>query len=80
MVATMLKAVHINVLNLKCMASSNFLPPDLRSKVLEKKRTTMKECTMEAAKYQRFLLDKNRPVGAPLKPRVLSVDEDVNDP
>ena len=40
----------------------------------------MKECTMEAAKYQRFLLDKNRPVGAPLKPRVLSVDEDVNDP
>ena len=77
MVATMLKAVHINVLNLKCMASSNFLPPDLRSKVLEKKRTTMKECTMEAAKYQRFLLD--RPVGAPLKPRVLSVDEDVND-
>ena len=75
----MLKAVHINVLNLMCMAFlNNFLPPDLRSKVLEKKRTTMKECTMEAAKYQRFLLD--RPVGAPLKPRVLSVDEDVNDP
>ena len=55
----------------------NVLPPNLQSKVLEKKSTTMKEFTMEAAEYQRFLVNKTQPAGSPQKPRVLTINEGV---
>ena len=53
----------------------NFLPPNLRSKVMEKKPTTMKECVKEAIAAQRAARDKSRPVGAPIKTWVLAVEE-----
>ena len=78
MVAGMLKTVNDNVLNQICMVFLiNVLPPNLQSKVLEKKSTTMKEFTMEAAEYQRFLVNKTQPAGSPQKPRVLTIDEGV---
>ena len=60
------QTVHDNVHNQICMAFLiNFLPGELRSKLLEKKPTTIKECLDEAVEYQRFLKDKNWPMGTP---------------
>ena len=69
--------VHNNVLNQICMAFLvNFLSPELRNKVMEKKHTTMAESAKLTAEAQRLLQEKNWPLGSTAKPRVLAIQED----
>ena len=76
-VNAMLKAAHKNVIDQICMAFLvDFLPPDLRSKILEKKPAMMRDCTEAAADHQRIILDINCPLGSNPKPQILAVDED----
>ena len=76
-VNAMLKAAHKNIIDQICMAFLvDFLPPDLRSKILEKKPAMMRDCTEAAADHQRIILDINCPLGSNPKPQILAVDED----
>ena len=55
----------------------NFLPPNLRTKVLESKPTNMKQCVYNAHEIQRMIRDKARPVGVSTqKAKVLDVEAD----
>ena len=54
----------------------NFLPPELRNKVMEKKPTTMAKSAKCPAETQRLLRDKNQHLGASSKPSVLAIQED----
>ena len=57
----------------------NFLPPNLQTKVLESKPTTMKECVYNAHEIQRMIRDKSRPVGSTTqKAKVFAVEEDAS--
>ena len=72
----MLKAAHKNFVDHITMAFVvNFLPPDLPSKVMNKKPATKKECVSTAHEAQRINRDKAQPVGATAKTRVLAVEE-----
>jgi hypothetical protein len=76
-VTTMLKTVHNNVLNQICMAFLvNLLPANIRTRVLESKPTTMKECVENAAEVQRHLRDRNRPVGLSNKPQIRALESE----
>ena len=80
-VNTMLNTAYDNVIDQFCMAFFvNYLHPDLRSKVMEKNFATIKDCITVAAECQRFLRNKNRPVGAPPKTRGLAADKDLQNP
>ena len=73
----MLKAAHKNVVDQFTMAFLvNFLPPNLRTKVLESKPANMKQCVYNAHEIQRMIRDKSRPVGVSHKAKVLAVEED----
>ena len=73
-VNSMLQASHDNVIDQMCMAFLvNFLPLNLRTKVIEKKLNTIKECITEAAKCQRLVLDKSRPVEAQTRTNVFTI-------
>ena len=76
MVNNMLKAAHKNFVDHITMAFVvNFLPPDLPSKIMNKKPATKKECVSTAHEAQRINRDKAQPVGATAKTRVLAVEE-----
>ena len=75
-VNAMLKAAHTNVMDQFTMAFLiNFLAPNLRTKVLESKPTTMKQCVYNAREIQRMIRDKVRPVGSTSqKAKVFSIE------
>ena len=76
MVNTGYQLVHVNVLDHICMTFLvNFLLPEPRNKVMEKKPTTMAESVEIAAEAQRLLKDKNKPLGSITIPKVLASHE-----
>ena len=77
-VNAMLKAAHKTVVDQFTMAFlCNFLPPSLRTKVLESKPTNMKQCVYNAHEIQRMIQDKALPVRVSTqKTKVLAVEED----
>ena len=77
------KLVHETLLNKMCMAfMTQLLPPELRTKVLEKNPDTVAQSTEYAKEAQNLLRDKSRPIGTGSgiqKPRVLAIQEDLQE-
>ena len=55
----------------------NFLPPNLRTKVLESNPTTMKQCVYNAHEIQRMIWDKTRVGSTTQKAKVFAVEEEA---
>ena len=81
-VKAMLKAAHENVVEQFTMAFMiNFMPPNLRTKVLEAKPTTLKTAVDKAAEIQCMIKDKSRAVGhSASKTKILVVEEQDDNP
>ena len=79
-VNAMLKATHNNIIDQIFIAFLvHFLPPNLLSKVQEKKPASMRDCVENAAEHQRIILNQNQPMGSNPQPRILAV-EGTDDP
>ena len=75
------KTVHEILLNKICMAfMTQLLPPEIRTKVLEKNPDTMAQSAEYAAEAQKLLRDKSRSIENTVqKPRVLAIQEDLQE-
>ena len=60
--------------------TTQLLPPEIRTTVLEKNPETMAQSAEFAAESQKLLRDKSRPIGSTVqKPRVLAIQDDLQE-